>query len=282
MGFFETTSKDQGSSTSGTQNISYFGKGFYKKLGKESERLYGGLSEKELGKLQKAGKPWEPAPDLEYFPGKTWAGPSATTQEGIEGLAEFGRSGGSGGAATGYANDVLRGKYLGGNPHRDEMLEAGYGRMGEAYQRATSPGISARFARSGRSQSGGEQAAFRTAQQSLALEMGRLTNEILYADYSRERGSMDRMAALVPTLDDSELRRKEVLLRAGQAEEGYEQAQISSDMERYYFEMMEPWSRLQLYGGNLPPMMPTKIAQNQYTSPREQFVYGTRPDPPEA
>lgn len=282
MGFFETTSKDEGSQTSGSQQIGYFGKKFYKQLGEESQRLYGGLSEKEIEKRAKKGLPTDAAPDLEYFPGKTWAGPSATTQEGIRGLAEYGRSGGAGGAATGYARDVLAGKYLGGTPERDAMLEGQYGRMGEAYQRHTSPGISARFAQSGRSKSGGEAAAFRTAQQSLALEMGRLTNEILYADYSRERGEMGRMAALTPTLDDSELRRREVLLRAGQAEEGYEQAQISSDMERYYFEMMEPWSRLQLYGGNLPPMVPTRIKQDQYTSPREQFVYGTRPDPPEA
>jgi len=89
-------------------------------------------------------------------------------------------------AATGYANDVLGGKYLGqGNPYLNNMLSQTRENVGNA--------VNGTFSMAGRT--GGGNHVERLGQGLASAE-----NQLRYQDYGAERDRMTQQGALVPSL----------------------------------------------------------------------------------
>lgn len=93
-------------------------------------------------------------------------------------------------AATGYANDVLGGKYLGqGNPYMNNMLAQTRENVGNA--------VNSTFSMAGRT--GGGNHAERLGQGLATAE-----NQLRYQDYGAERDRMTQQGAMVPGLANAQ------------------------------------------------------------------------------
>lgn len=108
----------------------------------------------------------------------------------LPGLGEkaFGDNAGLG-AATGYATDVLGGKYLNNNPYIDEMAALARGNVGDS--------INSIFSKAGR---GGSDMHF----QDLAKGMSEAELGLRYQNYGNERNAQTQAAGLMPALNQSQ------------------------------------------------------------------------------
>jgi hypothetical protein len=169
-----------------------------------------------------------------YFPGATFAAPSAETLSALD-LQQRRALAGSPltGAAQQALTGTLNGDYLSaGNPYFSAML-------GQAAS-AIRPQLDAQFAGAGRYGSGAYAHALTSA---LADTAGQLA----YQNYDRERQNQMAAAAAAPQLANQDYFDIAKLAEVGSAREAAEQQQIDDARARFQFAQDEPYQRLQRY-----------------------------------
>lgn len=159
----------------------------------------------------------QPGPN--YFPGPTVAGFTPEQLGAQAGTVARATSGSPlVGAASGYGQDVLSGKYLGaGNPYTDALA----GRTRDM--------VNANYSASGRYGSGSHD---RAVAEGLA--------PVLFQDYEAERARMDQMAGLAPTLAAEDYRDLSALNTVGAQRQGQAQTELDSLIARYNYEQNLP------------------------------------------
>lgn len=114
---------------------------------------------------------------------------AGTTDRLNQATADYGAAQGLGGAATGYYNDVLGGKYLSGNPYLDAMIKA--------TNSGVTDQVNSQFTQAGRYGSGAQTGV-------LTKELANAQNTLRYNNYSDE---MNRMASAASGLSQDSLAR---------------------------------------------------------------------------
>lgn len=183
------------------------------------------------------------------FQGQMVAGRSDLTAQGLEGIGGLGGQG-YGQDAQDFLGQTLRGEFMGGqgqNPQLDSMYEMMSRRIGQQYNRTVQPGITSRFAGSGRLGSPAEMHARGVAQEGLGQALGDTATQLYYGDYQNRM--QDRMTALGMAPGIAGMQRADLglQLQGGAVDEDYQQRLINEQMGRHEFGQTERYASLGQY-----------------------------------
>lgn len=174
---------------------------------------------------------------LQYYPGQTYAPVSGETNAALTAQTNRAMNGSPlTGAAQGELMKTLNGDYL--DAAKNPYLMA----ASDSIMAKTLPAINARFAASGRGQSGlGAKAAGEGV--ASAMSAAGLQN------YQAERTNMQRAQLFAPQLANQDYFDIAKLGEVGAARESADQQGIDEAMNRFNFENQAPWQQLQQYMG---------------------------------
>lgn len=217
---------------------------------------------------------------LEYFPESTVSERDPATREALARMEARGRQGSPlTGAAQGYAQDVVGGEYLNANPHLDQAFNTAAENVRRQFETAVLPGVESRFAGAGRLGSGARMGALSDVSERFAGELSGLAADIYGGAYERERDRQTRAAEIAPSLAREDYYDLEQLQRAGLSRELYSQRQLDDLVARHEYEQLEPWQRLELYGGSIGAPVPgggtTTAKQQRGSVDWARFFLGT-------
>jgi len=135
----------------------------------------------------------------------------------------------------------------GQNPQLDAMYEMMSRKIGQQYNRTVQPGITSRFAGSGRLGSPAEMHARGVAQEGLGQALGDTATQLYYGDYQNRM--QDRMTALGMAPGIAGMDRADIglQLQGGAIDESYQQSLINDQMQRYQFGQTERYAALGQY-----------------------------------
>lgn len=158
------------------------------------------------------------------YDGQRTVGPSATTRNGLAGLANNAGYG----QARNYLSRTLGGEYTtAGNPHLAAMQSA--------VRSSVMPSVNAQFARSGMTGS--------------TMHQGTLTRALtdgmaapMFANYENERNRQTQAAQMLPQMDRANA---ENMIRAGQLSEGYDRERVAADWQKWQEQQDSPLRALQ-------------------------------------
>lgn len=218
---------------------------------------------------------------LQYYPGETVAGfdpAEAMAQQ----LREQRATAGSANLRAGQAGNLATasGAYLNANPYLDAMFERAAGNVGQNFSRIVAPGIAARYAQAGRLGSPEELAAGTRAYGELSGELSGLATDIYGTNYANERQLMEQAIRQSPAFAAADYMDIDQLQATGAERRTMEQAKINADRERFGFEQMEPWQRLQLLQGALGNPIPgvsTTTTTGETTLNSNENTFGLQP-----
>lgn len=180
----------------------------------------------------------------EFYPGQTYANLSPQTTNALNAVTNYATNFGTPliDQSSGYAQDVLGGKYLN---QQNPALEGITNALGDTIQGQTS----SRFAGAGRSL--GSPAEVQTFQRTLANAVAPQQ----FQQYAQERQLQQQAAQMLPGLEttkDAMARQNlQALLGVGQTYDQQEQAKVQDAVARWNFAQQEPAQRLQQYGNLL-------------------------------
>jgi len=186
----------------------------------------------------------------QYFEGNTVAGLSDQTKTALD-LQEARALQGSPlvNQAQDQLSTTLSGGYLNNNPHLQNAIDAASEGVVRNYQTATSPGIDSAFERAGRYGSNAYQTMKKNSEAELADSLGRMSSQMAYGDYNRERGFMNNAIQLADSLSQSDYNDIAQLAKAGSIYDAQNQAELASEIDRFNFEQMKPFNKLAQYSG---------------------------------
>jgi len=204
--------------------------------------------------------------ELDYYPDSTVAGESEWTGDYRSQVAQMAGEGSSliGGAQQHNA-DLVGGKYLNNNPHREEAFNAASDDITRSYKRSMIPGIDSRFGGSGRFGSYAHQDEDLQGKRVLSQELGKLGKQFYFDDYQQERGAQDAAAQAAPGLAMADYDYLRPMGEVGQQSDVYSQQLLDDLVARFEFEQNEPWERISLYSqalGTSPVMSSQSSAEN--------------------
>lgn len=180
------------------------------------------------------------------------------------------------GAAEGYGQDVLTGRYLGANPYLDQMYGNAANRVTRSFSEATLPAIASMFSAAGRYGPGAMGKQVETAQRTLGDTLSKLAADVYGQDYARERGAMDAAAARAPALTAAGYTDADALARYGAAGDAFRQAGVDREVQRWQFNQQSPWqaeqARLAMLAGDYGRRVDTSGMTSAYG-------YGTQTQP---
>lgn len=182
-----------------------------------------------------------------YYPGQTYTGPSAQTQQALQATQMRAMMGSPlTGAAQSQAYNTISGGYLGGNP----FFEGAYQPAAKAAQQSFYDAmlqVGSGASKAGRYGSGAmgrlEDRAVGQMTQSLADTAGKLA----YENYAQERARQQAMIGAAPQLAEADYADIQRLMGVGQAQEQYQQMAREADIARYNYLQNAPQANLQQY-----------------------------------
>lgn len=187
---------------------------------------------------------------LKYYSGSTVADLSSQTQGALGGLYNFGMNQTPYGAAgQDMLTQTLQGGYLNSNPYLDATYDRAADAVSRQFSQAVLPGIGTQFSQAGRLGSGAHENAADWAMDSLGRQLTGLATDIYGGNYAQERQNQMGAAGMVPGMQQAEAQRMGAALGAGQIYDAQAQAQLTDKVNRFNFQQMEPWQRLQMYQG---------------------------------
>ena len=171
---------------------------------------------------------------LEFYPGQTYADPSAATTSALQGQIDRAMAGSPlTSAAQGQLTSTLSGDYLdAGNPY-----------LGAAFNSAANaviPRMASTFEGSGRYGSG-------AAANATASALTDLAGNMAYQNYGDERMNQMRGMMFAPQMAQQDYFDIAKLAEAGAAQEDLAQQGINEAQARFNFEQNQPWQQLGLY-----------------------------------
>ena len=192
------------------------------------------------------------APD--YYPNSTVAPQSQYTQQGIQGLANFGQNGGQYiGAGGQMLTDTLNGKYLDptSSPDYLKAIDASHQPYIDQFTNQVIPGITSAFEGSGRTGSGAHQAAVDQATTSLNRSISDADAKTGATYFQNARGQQLQAAGLIPQQTQADLAKINATGEAGDITDAYNQSKINEDVSRYNYNNNKQWDYISRYLGIL-------------------------------
>jgi hypothetical protein len=191
-----------------------------------------------------------------YYPGQGIAPMSGYTQGALDWQAQRAMAGSPlTQAGQNQLTSTLRGDYLNaGNPAFQGAVNSAIRPVTEQYQNVVMPGIMSQFSDAGRYGSGamnGQGGAMEQANNSYMRNVGDISSNMAYQNYSDERGNMLKAGLLAPEMAQQDYHDISQLGMAGQGIDSYNQAQINEDKNKYNFNANKDWNYLSNYMGLL-------------------------------
>jgi hypothetical protein len=171
----------------------------------------------------------------QYFPGQTYTGMGATTNNALTQMEQMAGQGGAGvNAANQYVTDTLGGRYLneGSNPYLaniwNDQADQLTNRLKDVY--------------SGMGRYGSE-----PMEGELTRNLGALHSQLYGSQYNAERDRMQGAAGMAPGLDAARYQGTDRLLAAGAYRDADTQAARDSEVARWNFNQQAPMNALDWY-----------------------------------
>ena len=183
----------------------------------------------------------------QYYPGQTFIGPSAQTQQGLTALQQRAVMGSPllPGAQQ-QALNTIQGQFLGGNPFFQGAFQPAAQAAQQSFYDAMQ-GISSQASRAGRYGSGAMGQLQDRASGQLAQTLANTAGQLAYQNYDAERARQQAMIGAAPGLAAADYGDIQQLMGAGQTAEGYQQAALQADINRFNFLQGLPQAQLQNY-----------------------------------
>lgn len=187
-----------------------------------------------------------------YYSGQTYAGfdpLQSQSQNNIVARANMGAPGTD--AAAGMVSDTLSGDYLnGGNPAYAAMVDRATRPMIDNFQNNIVPSINSDFAGAGRYGSGiARQGQLDRQADALSRNVGDISANLAFQNYSTERQNMMGAAQMAPGLDQAAYMPDQMLSQVGAERQGMDQNAISEAINRFNFGQNEEANRIGRYMG---------------------------------
>lgn len=183
----------------------------------------------------------------EYYPGQTFTGPSAQTQQALTAAQQRAVMGSPLlPAAQQQSLATIQGQYLGGNP----FFQGAFQPAAQAAQQQYFDAL--QQARSGASRAGryGSQAALGLEERAggqFAQSLANTAGQLAFQNYEAERARQQAMLGAAPALAQADYADIERLAQAGQTAESYQQAALQADINRFNFLQGLPQNQLNQY-----------------------------------
>jgi hypothetical protein len=189
---------------------------------------------------------------LEYYGGQTVADQDPATLEAYDAALERARMGNATvGAAEGYTQDVLGGRYLSpeSNPYLRGTYDLASRAVTENYRDAVLPLLESRFAGAGQTRSAGYMGARSRADQALGRSLGDLATNIYGGAYDAERGRQESARSASQMFADEDFRNINAINDVGARRTQYQQSLLDDLLARFNFRRDEPFLRIGRYTG---------------------------------
>jgi hypothetical protein len=215
-----------------------------------------------LGEAQKLYQGATP----KYYQGQTYVSPSAATQTALQSAQNRAIAGSPLlPAAQQQQQDVIQGAYLQNNPYFNQAMGGASQAAQQSYYDAIkqAQGGASMAGRYGSNVSADLQnRAANTMSNTLVNKAG----ELAYTNYAAERARQDAASGAAPTLANADYTDINQLLKTGQAQEGYQQQALQSDINKWNYEQNLPYAKLSNYLGSVYGSPSGQVATTQSTS----------------
>ena len=170
----------------------------------------------------------------QYYPGQTFLGANTQQQGAIDNITNQANTGSQIlGGANDYANSVMAGDYLGaGNPYLAEATAASAGVATDQYNAAMN-NVNSQASMSGRYGSDAHQRLASDNSQNLATSLSNTAGNLSYQNYNAERQNQQNVANQAQNFASNNYYDAGQLASAGNAQAGFNQAQLDSTLARH-------------------------------------------------
>lgn len=188
-----------------------------------------------------------------YYPGQTVAPLSGYSQSAIDQQAQRAMQGSPlTTAGQNQLTNTLNGSYLNaGNPYFSGAVNAAIRPVTEQFQNTVIPGINSTFSDAGRFGSGAQQSALNQAGTDYQRNIGDISSNMAYQNYSDERANQLKAGLLAPQMAQQDYFDIGQLGQAGGAIDTQNQNLINADINKYNYNTQAPWNFLSDYIGLL-------------------------------
>ena len=187
----------------------------------------------------------------QYYTGQDYVSPSAATTSALN--ADINRATAGNPllpAAQQQQQDVVSGKYLNSNPYFNAALGGAASAAGAQYNQDVQ-NINSNASKAGRYGSNSQNQLTGIADTALANTLANKYGDLAYQNYAAERGRQEAAAGNAPTLANADYTDINQLLKAGQAQEGYQQTALNADINRFNYNQNLPYSKLSTFLGSV-------------------------------
>ena len=183
----------------------------------------------------------------QYYPGQTFVGPSAQTQQALTAAQQRAVMGSPLlPAAQQQAFNTIQGQYLGGNPFFQGAFQPAAQAAQQTYFDALQQARS-NASRAGRYGSGAALGLEERAGGQMAQSLSNVAGQLAFQNYEAERARQQAMLGAAPALAAADYGDIERLSQAGQTAEQYQQAALQGDINRFNFMQGLPQNQLNQY-----------------------------------
>jgi hypothetical protein len=194
--------------------------------------------------LEEAKRQYE-APGAQFYPGKTYVGPSAATSEAIRLATERARAGSPlTRAAQSETLGIIEGR--GVNPFLEGALAGTTRQATEAYTRGVQ-GLQSKASSMGRYGSNAMGQQVGQAQDIFGRNLAESAGQLAYQSSEAEAGRQMEAIRNAPQMAQADYQDIQRLLTAGQAGESYDQKALQDAINRYNFQQTAPERKLQQF-----------------------------------
>lgn len=188
-----------------------------------------------------------------YFPGSAVAPMSGYTRGALDSMATRASQGSDlTRSAQGQLTNTLSGDYLNaGNPYFQGAVQSATRPVIDAYNKQVMPGIDSNFSAAGRYGSGAHALASSDAGNNMMTQVGDISSQMAYNNYSDERQNQIRGMLFAPELANQDYNDINALGRAGEGIDNFNQAKLDSRINRYNYNQNKDWNYLSDYIGLL-------------------------------
>lgn len=184
---------------------------------------------------------------LEYYPGKTYIGPSEQTQTAMAAAQQRAMMGNPlTPAAQQTALQTIQGNFLGSNPYLQQALQPGFDVAQRQYEGTVNQALS-NFSRANRYGSGAMTGALNQAGGEYARALTNAAGNIGYQNYADERARQQAMIGAAPQLAQADYADIQRLANIGQTAESYQEMALADAVNRFNFQQQAPYTRLQSF-----------------------------------
>lgn len=214
-----------------------------------------------------------------YYPGQTYIAPSQATQTALQAQQNRALQGNPLlPAAQQQQQDVISGQYLQNNPYFNQALQGAGQAATNQYFDAINQAQSG-ASQAGRYGSGAQENLFNRAGSTLASTLANKAGELAYSNYGAERGRQEAAAMGAPQLAMADYGDIQQLGNVGQQMEGYQEAALQSDIDRYNYGQNLPQNKLnqflsQVYGAPMGTTSTTTQSGGKIVCTAMNHVYG--------